>query len=215
MVETIYAYVGSGKKYKNCCLNKNIQKNFTNEQYPDCIEEDDSRMFFVLRDFLLDYTNKKYNINDELEDCFDIHNSEPEEVQEIREKLWSDKSIIKEYIKENPDDISEDILQELENWNEKKLKGKFTLYKYEKEYAVLLGEKNIYYVKGLKDTIRNLVSKSELPACIETVLLPFKGQIIYDSYILQYSVSFGNGIKDIFDKQYNDFIKKKKVKYQL
>ncbi len=62
-------------------------------------------MFFALRNFLLDYTNKKYNINCELENLRDISNSQPEEVQQIREKLWSDKNIIKEYIQENPNNI--------------------------------------------------------------------------------------------------------------
>ena len=206
---------GSGKKYKNCCLNKIIQVDFRNEKYLDCIDEEDARMFFKLRNFLFDYTNKKYNINCELEDLTDINDSQPEEVQQIREKLWSDKNIIKEYIKENPNNISKEIIQELENWNEKKINSRFVLYKYEEKYTVLLGKENIYYVKGLRDAIKNLIPENKLPLFVETVLLPFKGQIIYDSYIIQYSMSFGKGIKETFDKQYKEFIKQKKIKYQL
>ena len=172
-------------------------------------------MFFKLRNFLFDYTNKKYNINCELKNVDDINNSQPEEVKQIREKLWSDKKIIKEYIKENPNNISKEIIQELENWNEKKINSKFILYKYEEKYAVLLGEENIYYVKGLKDTIKNIIPENKVPIFIETVLLPFKGQIIYDSYIIQYNMLFGKGLKENFDKQYKEFIKQKKIKYQL
>ena len=172
-------------------------------------------MFFKLRNFLFDYTNKKYNINYELEDISDINGSQPEEVQQIREKLWSDKNIIKEYIKENPNNISKEIIQELENWNEKKINSRFVLYKYEEKYAVLLGKENIYYVKGLKDTIKNMIPENKVPIFVETVLLPFKGQIIYDSYIIQYNISFGKGIKETFDKEYKELIKQKKIKYQL
>ncbi len=172
-------------------------------------------MFFKLRNFLFDYTNKKYNINCELKNVDDINNSQPEEVKQIREKLWSDKKIIKEYIKENPNNISKEIIQELENWNEKKINSRFVLYKYEEKYAVLLGKENIYYVKGLKDTIKNMIPENKVPIFVETVLLPFKGQIIYDSYIIQYNISFGKGIKETFDKEYKELIKQKKIKYQL
>lgn len=172
-------------------------------------------MFFKLRNFLFDYTNKKYNINCELKNVDDINNSQPEEVKQIREKLWSDKKIIKEYIKENPNNISKEIIQELENWNEKKINSRFVLYKYEEKYAVLLGKENIYFVKGLKDTIKNMIPENKVPIFVETVLLPFKGQIIYDSYIIQYNISFGKGIKETFDKEYKELIKQKKIKYQL
>ena len=172
-------------------------------------------MFFTLRNILLDYTNYKYKINPELEDLNDINNSEPEEVKEIREKLWSNTSIISDYIKDNPNNLDKQSLDIISEWNKKKINNKFILYKYENEYAVFIGEENIYYVKGLRDTIRNIIPEYKLPIFVETVLLPFKEQIIYDSYIIQYSMSFGTGMKDIFDKQYKEFIKSKKVKYKL
>ena len=206
---------GSGKKYKQCCLNKVVKVDFRDEQYKDCINKEDSIMFFLLRNILLNYTNYKYKINPELEDLIDINNSEPEEVKEIREKLWTNTSIISDYIKENPDNLDKQSLDIISEWNKKKINSKFILYKYENEYAVFIGEENIYYVKGLRDTIRNIIPEYKLPIFVETVLLPFKEQIIYDSYIIQYNMSFGTGMKDIFNKQYKEFIKAKKVKYKL
>ena len=79
----------------------------------------------------------------------------------------------------------------------------------------MLGKENIYFVKGLKDTIKNMIPENKVPIFVETVLLPFKGQIIYDSYIIQYNISFGKGIKETFDKEYKELIKQKKIKYQL
>lgn len=206
---------GSGKKYKHCCLNKVVKVDFRNEQYKDCIDKEDAIMFFALRNILLDYTNYKYKINPELEVLSDINNSNPEEVQAIREKLWSDTNIINDYIKENPNNLDEQSLEIISEWNKKKINDKFVLYKYEDEYSVFIGEENIYYVKGLKETIKNIIPEYRLPIFVETVLLPFKEQIIYDSYIIQYSMSFGKGMKDIFDKQYEEFIKLKKIKYKL
>lgn len=206
---------GSGKKYKQCCLNKVVKVDFRNEQYKDCIDKEDAIMFFALRNILLDYTNYKYRVNPELEDLNDINNSEPEEVKEIREKLWSNANIINDYIKENSNNLDEQSLNIISEWNKKRINSKFVLYKYEDEYSVFIGEENIYYVKGLRDRIRNIIPEYKLPVFVETVLLPFKEQIIYDSYIIQYSMSFGKGMKDIFDKQYKEFISKKNIKYKL
>lgn len=206
---------GSGKKYKKCCLNKVVKVDFRNEQYKDCIDKEDAMMFFTLRNMLLDYTNYKYRINQELEDLMDINNSEPEEVKEIREKLWSNTNVIKDYIKENPNNLDEQSLNIIAEWNKKKINSKFILYKYEDEYSVFIGAENIYYVKGLRDTIRNIIPECKLPIFVETVLLPYKEQIIYDSYIIQYNMSFGKGMKDIFDKQYKEFTNKKNIKYKL
>lgn len=206
---------GSGKKYKHCCLNKVVKVDFRNEQYRDCIDKEDAIMFFALKNILLAYTNYKYNVNPELEGLEDINNSEPEEVKEIRERLWNDTSIINDYIRDNPNNLDEQSLDIISEWNNKKINSKFILYKYEDEYAIFIGKENIYYVKGLRDTIRNIIPEYKLPIFVETVLLPFKEQIIYDSYIIQYSMSFGKGMKDVFDNQYKEFVKSKKVKYKL
>lgn len=63
--------------------------------------------------------------------------------------------------------------------------------------------------------LKNVIPENKVLIFVETVLLPFKGQIINDSYIIQYNMSFGKGLKETFDKQYKEFIKQKKIKYQL
>lgn len=206
---------GSGKKYKNCCLNKVVQVDFRHEKYEDCVEEEDSKMFFVLKNLLFDYTNRKYNINSELEDFNDICEAEPDEVKEIRDKLWDDSNVIRNYIRENPNNLNKELISIIEEWNKSKINKGFILYKYEDEYAVFVGDDNIYYVKGLKERIRNIIPENKLPLFVETVLLPLKKQIIYDSYILQYNMAFGKGMKDIWDKNYKKMLKENKVKYEL
>ena len=87
MEETILVLAGSGKKYKNCCLNKVIQVDFSSKEYKDCVKEENSMMFFALRNLLLDYTNQKYNINKKLRNFDDICDAESEELIDIRDKL--------------------------------------------------------------------------------------------------------------------------------
>lgn len=206
---------GSGKKYKKCCMNKVIQVDFNHEQYEDCIEESESRLFFVLKNLLLNYTNKKYNINKNIKDLIDISSGTPEDLIPIRNKLWSDDYILKSYIRENPDNLLDDEIEILKEWDKKKLNKEFMLYKYEKEYALFLSDDYIYYVKGLRDTIRNLVPENKLPQFVKTVLLPYRGHIVYDSYIESFNMVLGPGIKKNWDEKYKKMLKENKVKYTL
>lgn len=206
---------GSGKKYKNCCMNKIISVDFSKEKHLDCVEEDDARMFFALKNLLFDYTNSKYHINEELEDFTDICEAFPEEIIEIRKKLWEDERVINEYIKENPNELNKEFIETIKEWNEKKINKAFTLYKYEEKYAVFMDDNYIYYVKGLRDRIRDMIPEKSLPIFVETVLLPLKNQIIYDSYIQQYTISFGQNMRKAMDKAYKDLLNNKKVKYEL
>lgn len=206
---------GSGRKYKHCCLNKVIKVDFRDIQYDDCVEKEEGMQFFMLRNFLFHYTNKKFHINDKLENIKDIFDAEPEEMIEIREKLWSDKNIINEYILKNPDKLDNENINIIRNWNEKKIKKEFILYKYDKEYTVFMDTDYIYYVKGLEECIRNMVPESALPTFVNTALLPFYDKIIYDSYINRYDISFGKGFKDTCDRSYKTFLKENKVKYKL
>ncbi|MFN8490919.1 MAG: hypothetical protein U0350_25220 [Caldilineaceae bacterium] len=53
----------------------------------------------------------------------------------------------------------------------------------------------VYGVLGISDGIDQIVHKSYLPMRVKSVLLPFKGQIIYDGLLQLYNVFFGGGIK--------------------
>lgn len=70
-------------------------------------------------------------------------------------------------------------------------------------------------MKGLKERIKNIIPEYNLPTFVKTVLLPFKGQIIYDSYIEQYNMVFGDGMKNIWDNNYKNMLRENKVKYEL
>lgn len=206
---------GSGRKYKHCCMNKVIKVDFRNIQYDDCVKKEEGILFFNLKNLLFNYTNQKYRINNELESLDDICNAETEEITEIREKLWSDKNIIIEYTLKNPDNLDSSYINIIRNWNEKKIKKEFILYKYEKEYTILMDDNYIYYIKGLKESIRNMIPENELPTFVNTVLLPLNGKIIYDSIINQYDVSFGQEFRDECDRNYKILLKQNKVKYEL
>jgi hypothetical protein len=56
-------------------------------------------------------------------------------------------------------------------------------------------EDKVYGVLGLSQSFDELTHNGNLPLYVDTVLLPFKGKIIYDGLLGFQNISFGGGIK--------------------
>ena len=91
-------------------------------------------------------------------------------------------------------------------WRDKHVKGSFLIVEYQENYAVLLGSDEegndrLYGVKGISNSVSNAM-RTRLPAIVETVLLPFKGKIVYDSYMGSYPVGLMEGALDHLGRIY-------------
>jgi hypothetical protein len=75
-----------------------------------------------------------------------------------------------------------------------------------KKYAIFLSATDepykAYGVLGLADPMEEVVNRP-LPVLCNAVLLPFKGQIIYDGLIAPYSIYFGGGVRRNLNEGYN------------
>jgi hypothetical protein len=63
--------------------------------------------------------------------------------------------------------------------------------------------KKAYGVLGLADPLDKIIGPF-LPRMMTTVLLPFKGKIIYDGLLLVHNISFGGGIKRSLNEEYRE-----------
>lgn len=193
---------GSGKKYKKCCAK--FETTRTAQLSPD-----DCRLFYETWYGLLGYVNERKNVIRAR-----IKPEYPNTVSDmimykVREKLWDNPEIIDDYINET--DLPQEKIEILKSWRANHKKGKFIILEYQPEYAVFIGpdeqgEDRLYGVKGLSNPIANVVQQ-ELPVMIETTLLPFKGKIIYDSFIAAMPVKFEQGAKKAFREMYDNAIK--------
>jgi hypothetical protein len=59
----------------------------------------------------------------------------------------------------------------------------------------------LYAVKGMTTSIAEAMRR-ELPVMLETVLLPFGGKIIYDSFMISNDISFGDDIRKMLEDEY-------------
>ncbi len=123
----------------------------------------------------------------------------------IRNALWADDLLREQFIAENPAHLSPADLELVASW-QYRVAGSFVVLRALKAYTVFLSGKepvHAYGVVGLASPIEETVP-FPLPVYVDAVLLPFEGQIIYDSLMVSYPVSFGPGMRGGFNDSYRD-----------
>jgi hypothetical protein len=111
--------------------------------------------------------------------------------------------LIDAFVAANPARLSEDELRIVSSWRHL-VSGRFIALRQLKKYMVLLAcdEKTaVYGVTALVDPMERVIPKP-LPAMIETVLLPFRGKLIYDGIVSTFNVTFGPGSRRGFEETF-------------
>ena len=121
----------------------------------------------------------------------------------IREALWADDSVREAFIAENPARLSSGDLAIVENWRHR-VAGTFCVFRHLKKHSLLIrdGSRDVYAVLGLASSLEELTPFT--PCYVKTILLPFEGQIVYDSLIVPYNVYLGPGYRRDFTDIYKD-----------
>jgi len=158
------------------------------------LSEEDGKLFFKLWYPLLDYANKKYNIEPKLLGIANIKNPEYKGIKNISNKIFENTSIIDEYLAINKE-IPEDEKNIVINWK-KGFCGKFFIERHLKKGSVFISEgNNVYLVKGLTTPWEEMFFYYKLPIFIEATLMPFKNVIITDGIVIPYNIIFGGNYK--------------------
>lgn len=193
---------GSGKKYKNCC------SRFTSARTAQ-LNDHDCEHFYILWIGLLGFVNEKMNVvNEKIEPIYP--NPVPDQVLYlVRNVLWKNPQLIEEYVQES--DLPREDVDILMLWRTNYKEGSFIVFRYEAEYAVVIGsnengEDRLYGLKGISQTVAAAL-KHRQPAMIKTVLLPYKGMIIYDSFTSLSPISYAQGALESFRRVYENALK--------
>ena len=67
------------------------------------LSPEDGQLYYKLWLPLLEYVNEKYHVTSELKDIPTAKRMDPAEVRKVADKLWSDVTIIDDYLKETVD----------------------------------------------------------------------------------------------------------------
>jgi hypothetical protein len=176
------------------------------------LSQDDIVLFYKLWYTLNWSINRKYGIVESFEKPSYGQRVDQQIFVTIRNELWKNPHWINEFLNDNEyGELNEMERGILARWQNEFVTGRFLIMQHTAKYSVFMNaDKNsqLFGVSGISDSFKEMIPASSLPLMIETVLLPFKDRIIYDSLMNYYNVSFGSGMRSGFKASY-DAAKKK------
>ena len=152
---------------------------------------------------LFHYVNEQRQLVPTLPDVPTEGSISPPDAFKLRNALWADDTLRERFIATNPAGLSAADLAVVESWRYR-LAGTFFIVRHLKKYTVFLMDQppeHAYGVLGLVSPIEEVVGLV-LPLLVQAVLLPFEGQIIYDSLLQPYTVTFGGNIRHRLNETY-------------
>ena len=120
----------------------------------------------------------------------------------VRDALWKDPKLIDAYLDLNPDHLPADEREIISKWKQF-MADTFYIFRFLKNYTIFIGKgSQVYGVVGLNNSVAELFQGWSLPILVEAVLLPFKGQIIYDGLLSSHNIFFGSGVRSDLNETY-------------
>jgi len=189
---------GSGKKYKKCCR-------LTESTKTAQLSSGDCVLFYETWYGLMGFVNEKQKIISATIKPKYPNAVSDDKIYKVRGALWKNPELIDDYLKFAK--LPQEKVELLISWRTHHRRGHFLLMEYLPEYAVVIGSNEedkdrLYGVKGISQPLAG-VMRRQLPIAFETVLLPFKGKIIYDSFTAPMPVGFQEGARKMFRETYN------------
>jgi hypothetical protein len=169
------------------------------------LSQDDAELFYKLNAPLLLYTNEQMDVIQGISTPDAFMELPIEEKGEIRNALYENIELIDSFVKENSFGLSPEELEIVHSWRDF-VAGTFYLFRYLKNYTVFLDSGSppkAYGVLAIHNTFDEFFGTT-VPIMVQTVLLPFKGRIIYDGFMAPYNIIFGGGIRRSLDDSYRE-----------
>jgi len=166
------------------------------------VSKEDADLFFTLMWRLQLYVNQQRQVLPSVTTLQDYVKLSAEDKVKVRDALWEHPGLIDAYVRDNPDGLLAEELDVVQKWK-RYVAGTFQIHRLLKKHAILVGGKGqVYGVLGLRDSLEDILGGQPLPVMVQTVLLPFRGQIVYDGMLSTYSVTFGRGIRSSLHEEY-------------
>ncbi|TMT79116.1 hypothetical protein E2L06_20090 [Haloterrigena sp. H1] len=173
------------------------------------LSEDSEQRFLDLYAHLLVYVNGQFDVIEEIETVADLEQYYTDELLPLRNTLYNEETtdLIEDFIEENPADLSEADLEQVEAWTDF-VAGEFVVVRYRENDAIFLDwtePPKAYAVRPARLPFADLWDESELPVPVSSVvLLPFEDQIVCDGWIGIKNILFGGSLSADIDDEYED-----------
>ena len=163
----------------------------------------DAELFFKLHRALMCFVNDRLQIIPGIGSPNEFSGLTLEERLDVRNAFLDEPDLIELFCNSNPFDLTDEELDIVLSWRHQ-VAGEFFIFRYLKKYAVFLATEEppiAYGVVALAEPFEDMIGPY-LPIWTETVLLPFRGQIVYDGLLNSYNISFGPGIRRDLNESY-------------
>lgn len=180
------------------------------------LKEEQAKLFYRLWIPLLDYVNRKYQLFPKLYGMDTPEGLPMEEVNHISSRLWDDTKIIDDYLASERYMGMEENAEILRQWMNP-VRGKFIVDRHLQKGSVLISVENeeVYIVKGIYSSWREMLSNMPLPHIVTVTLIPFQGVIIYDGTLLTNGVTLGKNLSDHCKEVYRNAKKEGRLHFEL
>ncbi len=165
------------------------------------LSESDAGLFFQLMLQLLQYANRKIGLIPDCRTIDDFKNLEQDARLRLRDALYANCDLFDQFAAENPAGLNSEELNIVSKWRNF-VAGQFFIERYLAKHAIFIKDETVYGVLALHDPFDYLVPKERLPTMVKTVLLSFKGKIVYDGLMSTYSIFFGSGVRGSLREKY-------------
>ncbi len=170
------------------------------------LEPRDLELCFKLHRTLMFFVNQRLKvIPDKIASPEEFAALSPQVRFKVRDAFLENLDLIESFVAENPVHFPEDELDIVRSWRHL-IHGKFYVFRELAKYTVFLSTTDpaiAYGVLALSQPFEDLIGPS-LPVMVQTVLLPFKGVIVYDGLMSSFNISFGPGIRRGLNENYKE-----------
>jgi hypothetical protein len=170
------------------------------------LEPQDVELFFKLHRSLMFFVNQRLKVvPDDVASADAFAALSPQVRLKVRDALNAHLDLIESFVDENPAHLPDDELAIVRSWRHL-VHGRFYVFRELKKYTVFLSTTSpaiAYGVLALSQPFEELIGPY-LPILAQTVLLPFKGVIVYDGLMSSYNISFGPGIRRNLNQDFKE-----------
>lgn len=158
------------------------------------LPKQDADLFFELMWPLQFFVNRELQVLPKVSTPDAYLKCSREEKGQVRDAMYGHVELVDAFIQENLPQFSDDKLEIIAKWKHF-VADEFFIERLLKKYAIFIGsDEKVYGVLALYDAFQDVFDPGQLPVRVKAVLLPFKGEIIYDGLLEIYPISFGRGI---------------------
>jgi hypothetical protein len=161
------------------------------------VSPEDASLFYKLMWPLQFYVNQRLHILPDVRSIETYMACSQQNKLKVRQALYENADLVDAFVKENPGHLSDAELAIVRNWK-RFVAGKFYIERFLKKYTVFIDDRDparVYAVQALQDSLEDMFYGHPTPILVQAVLLPFKGQIVYDGMLNIYNIFFGGGIR--------------------